>query len=130
MEHFHIAGVGCRAVEDFAGKADAAHFLGAQGIFKVGEARPLEFERLVDMVVRGRLGRHEQVPDAGVLGLGLQILDDLDDLPAIAGLVLLFISGDGGANLALDEIAHPVPPIDLPVGEIEIHARILPFTFT
>src|SRR3546814_552598 len=89
-----------------------------------------ELERLVDMMMRRRLGRHEQVPDAGFLRLGLQILDDLDHLPAVARLVLLVISRNGGAHLALDEIAHPVAPIDLPVGEVEIHLGILPFTFT
>src|SRR3546814_4124173 len=63
----HIAGVGRRAVEHLARKADAAHFLGAQRIFQVGEAGAFELDRLVDMMMRRRLGRHEQVPDAGFL---------------------------------------------------------------
>ena len=91
---------------------------------------PSNSNRFVDMMVRGAARRHEQVPDAGVPRLGLQLLDDLDDFPAVARGVLRLVGGDCGANFALDEIAYPVAPIDLPVGEIEIHARILPFTFT
>src|SRR3546814_3392767 len=77
------------------------------------------------MGVRGAARRHEQVPEARGLGLGLQILDDLDDLPAVAGAVLLLVGGDGGADLALDELAHAALPMLLPVGEVEIHRCFL-----
>src|SRR3546814_9063761 len=107
----HVSGVGRRAVEHLARETDAAHLLGAQRIFEVGEARPLELETLVDMVVRGAARRHEQVPDARGFRLGLQILDDLDHLPAIAGAVLLLVGCHGGADLALDDFAYAALPM-------------------
>ena len=58
------------------------------------------------------------------------LLDDLDDLPAVARLVLLIIGRHRGADLALEEFADPALPMLLPVGKIEIHRYILPFTFT
>src|SRR3546814_12968289 len=69
--------------------------------------------------------RHEQVPDAGGLCLGLRILDDLDDLPAVARGILFVIGRDGGSNLALDELAHAALPMLLPVGGVEIHLSFL-----
>src|SRR3546814_18635480 len=75
--------------------------------------------------MRGIARRHEQVPDGGGLCLGLQILDDLDDLPAVARGILFVIGRDGGSNLALDELAHAALPMLLPVGEVEIHLSFL-----
>jgi len=124
VEHFHIAGVWRGAVEHFAGKADAAHLLGAQRIFEVGQAGSLELEAVVDMVVRGAARRHEQVPDARGLRLGLQVLDDRDDFPAVARGVLLPIDRNGGADFPLDEIAHAALPVLLPLGEVEIHLSV------
>ena len=49
QKHFHIAGVGRGAVEHFGGKADAAHFLGAQSIFHIGEAGAFECHAFVNM---------------------------------------------------------------------------------
>ena len=85
VEHFHIAGVGRRAVEHFGGKADAAHFFGAQRIFQIGEARTFEFKGVINMR-QVRVGRrHEQVPDPRFLGFLLLFLNHLQDLPAFAG---------------------------------------------
>src|SRR3546814_13936774 len=53
----------------FRSETDAAHLLGAERIFEVGEAGACKFERLVDMMMRGAARRHEQVPDAGFLRL-------------------------------------------------------------
>src|SRR3546814_5698885 len=75
--------------------------------------------------MRGIARRHEQGPDAVGLCLGLQILDDLDDLPAVARGILFVIGRDGGSNLALDELAHAALPMLLPVGEVEIHLSFL-----
>ena len=44
---------------------------------------PSNVEALVDMLERAA-GRHEQVPQARRLGLGLQFLDQLERLPAVA----------------------------------------------
>src|SRR3546814_11516484 len=77
------------------------------------------------MVVRGAARRHEQVPDARRLRLGLQLLDDRAHLPAIAGLILFLIGRDRRAHLALDDVAHAALPVLLPLGEVEIHRCIL-----
>ena len=124
VKHFHIAGIGRRAVEHFAGKADPAHFLGAERIFEVGQARAFEFEGIVH-VAAAHLRRHEQVPDPGSLGLGLLIFDDLQHFPALAFGVLLLVVADARAHVAFDESAHAVAPVDLPFGGIEIHGTFL-----
>ena len=77
VEHLHIAGVGSGAVEHFGRETDATHFFGAQRIFQIGQAGTFEFEDVVNMG-QVRIGRrHEQVPDAGFLGLFLFFLNDL-----------------------------------------------------
>ena len=124
VEHFHVAGVGRGAVEHFRRPADAAHFLGAQGVFEVGEARAFEFEGIIDMVMAVVARRHEQVPDAGVLGQLLLVLDDLDHLPAITFGVLRLVDIHVGAHVRLDEIAHTIAPVDLAFGGFEIHGVV------
>ncbi len=121
MEYFHIARVGRGTVEDFGCKTDAAHFLGAQRIFEIGEAGAFEFEGFIDMMMAVVARRHEQVPDALILGLGLQIFDHLDHLPAFALRILFTVGGDSRADMVLDEIPDPVAPVGLPFGRFEIH---------
>jgi hypothetical protein len=69
VQHFHVAGVGRRAVEDLDAEADAAHLLGADRVFEVGQAGAV-----YGPPVRHRLQRQEQVPQPGGLGLRLQRL--------------------------------------------------------
>ena len=89
-------------------------------IFEVGELRALELEALVDMAQR-LAGRHEQVPQARLFGLGLQLLDHLDRLPPVPlgdlGLIVLVARPD----VSLDELAHPVPVKSLPFRKVEVH---------
>ena len=89
VDDLHIAGVGRGAVEHLGRPHDPAHFLGAERILEVGEARPFELEAVVDRR-RAVRGRHEQVPQALAARLVLQLLDDRQDLPALA-LALLFV---------------------------------------
>ena len=125
VEHLHVPGIGRGAVEHFRRKADAAHFLGAQRIFEIGQARPFEFEAFLDMMVAVIAGRHEEVPDAFLLGLGFQFLDHGNDLPAIAFGVLLLVGRYGGTDVIFDEVLHPVAPVCLPFCRLEIHRLIL-----
>ena len=46
-----------------------------------------------------RVRRHEHVPEAGGLGLLLQLLEDRDDLPALALGVLLAVDRHGGVDM-------------------------------
>ena len=78
-QHFHVAGIGRGAVEHFGGPADVAHLLGQRRVFQIGQSRAAEFI----VLMRGR--RHEHVPEAFGLRLLLQIFEDRDHLPALAG---------------------------------------------
>src|SRR5205085_8940647 len=136
VEHLHIARIRRGAVEHLARPADPAHLLGAEGIFKVGELRPLELEALVDMAQR-LPGGHEQIPQPRLARGRLQLLDDLDRLPAVAGGELLLIVLRAGADSSLDEFAHPVAVESLPFRKVKVHggrfpslcgARLLPET--
>ena len=72
LEHFHVAGVGRRAVEDLGRHHDAAHDLAQRRVFEIGEAGAAL-----------ALGQ-EQIPQSGGARLRLQLLDDRDGLPAVA----------------------------------------------
>jgi hypothetical protein len=120
VEHLHVAGVGRRAVEHLARPGNAAHFLGAERIFEVGELRPLERERLVDMAQR-RTRRHEQVPQPRRLGLGLELLDHLDRLPPVPGRDLLLVVAVTGPDMSLDEVANPVAVMALTFRKGKVH---------
>ncbi len=74
MQDFHVPGIGSRAIEDLGSPADPAHLFGAQGIFEIGEALPGKLETILDMRLTARW-RHEQVPQAGAPGAGLEPLD-------------------------------------------------------
>ena len=122
MENFHIAGIGRRAVEALARPADLAHFLGAQRIFEIGKLRTFEHEAVVDMRL-ARMWRHEEIPQAGFLGLVLHLFDYRDHLPAIA-LVMLFVElGLSGPDILVDERPHAVPEIAFAFAECEVHRR-------
>jgi hypothetical protein len=65
--------------------------------------------------------RHEEVPKALCLGLGLQLLDHRDHLPAFPFRILFEIGRHGGADVIGDEAFHAIAPIGLPFGGFEIH---------
>src|SRR3990170_1008007 len=71
-QDFHVSRVGCRAVEHLRRPQDAPHHLGEWGVFEVGQPRS----------IRG-VGQ-EKVPEAGLLRLGLQLLQDLRAVVPIA----------------------------------------------
>ncbi len=124
VEDLHVAGVGRRAVEHFRRPADPAHFLGAQGVFEVGELRAFERERVVDMGL-ARVGRHEEIPQAGGLRLRLALFDDRDHLPALALMLLRVMFGLAGADFRIDELADAVAEIGFPLAQGEVHGASL-----
>jgi hypothetical protein len=82
-EHFHVAGIGRRAIEHFGRPGDAAHLLPQQRVFEIGQAGAAKF--LIFMLVR----RHEHVPQTFGLRLLLQLLENRNHLPALALRILL-----------------------------------------
>ena len=84
-EHFHVAGVGRRAVDRLGGDRGAAEDLADRRVFEVGEAH-----RAV-RVAAVAVGRQEHVPQAALLRLGLALLQDGRELPAILGLLHLLL---------------------------------------
>jgi hypothetical protein len=108
---FHIAGVGRGAVEHFAGPGHPAHFFRQRGVIGIGQAGAL-------FAVR-----QEQIPQAGGLGLLLQLLDDGGDLPAI-GSERGHLSGVDrlvGIDMLVHEGAHPRLIVFAEVGIFKIH---------
>jgi hypothetical protein len=76
VEDFHVAGVRRRAVEHFAGPADASHHLAQRRVLEVrqtGAARGV---------------RQEHVPQTGSARLRLELLDRRDRLPACFAFAL------------------------------------------
>ena len=119
MQHFHVAGVGRRAVEDLRGPGDVAHLFRQQRIFEIGQSRAAEF------VVFMRVRRHEHVPEAFGLRLLLQVFEDRDHLPARALRILLVVDRHRGADMRLHERLHAVQPFLLLFGHIEVHGALL-----
>ena len=118
-EHFHIAGVRRGAVEHFRRPADMAHLFRQQRVFEIAQSRAVEF------VILMRRRWHEHVPQAFGLGLLLQFLDDRDDLPALACLILLAIDRHGRADMLGHEGGHALEPFALAVRHREIHGTFL-----
>ena len=84
-------------------------------------ARTLELEAVVHMGSAVRW-RHEQIPQPLGLGLGLQILDHWEHLPALALALLDVVIGASRHDLLVDERANPVAPLGLGGLKAEIHA--------
>ncbi len=118
-EHFHVAGIGRGAVEHLGSELDAAHMLGAQRVFEVGQAGATELVVLV--VVR----RHEHVPEALGAGLLLQFIEHRNDLPAVPFLLLLVVGRFRRLDIFLGERDDAVAPVALALGKIEIHGAVL-----
>ena len=120
-QHFHVAGIGRRAVEHFRGPADVAHLLGQRRIFQIAQSRAAEF------VVLMRRRRHEHVPETFGARLLLQFFEDRNHLPALACLVLLLVDRHRGPHVLVHERLHPVEPIFLTVRHVEVHRTLLTF---
>ena len=96
---------------------NAAHLFGAERVFEVGKPGAVEFV----LVMIG--WRQEQVPEAFLPRLRLQLLEDGNHLPTIGaeGLHLLVI----GIYRRIDVFRHEgddaVPPVALPLRKREIH---------
>src|SRR5882757_6414466 len=120
-QHFHVAGIGRRAIEHFRGPADMAHLLGERRVFQIGQSRAAEFIVLV------RRRRHEHVPQTFGARLLLQILQDRYSLPALAGFVLLPVDRHGGPHMLVYERFHTVEPFALTVRHVEVHWAFLTF---
>ncbi len=118
-EHFHVAGVGRRAVEYFGGPADVAHFLRERRVFEIAQSRAAKF------VVLMRVRRHEHVPEALRAGFLLQVFENRNDLPARTFGVLLLVDRHRGADMLGHEGLHPAEPFLLPVRHREIHETLL-----
>jgi hypothetical protein len=69
-EHFHVAGIGRRAVEHFGRPVEVSHLLREQRVFEIGQAGAAEF--IIFMLVR----RHEHVPETFGPRLLLQVFED------------------------------------------------------
>src|SRR5712671_410480 len=120
-QHFHVTGIGRRAIEHFRGPADMAHLLGERGVFQIGQSRAAEF------IVLMRRRRHEHVPQAFGARLLLQIFQDRYCLPALAGFVLLPVDRHGGQHMLVHERIHTVEPFALTVRHVEVHWAFLTF---
>ena len=113
MQYFHVAGIGCRAVEDLRSNQRTAHDLGHAGVIEIAQAGAV-----------AAVGQ-EQIPQSGGPGLALHLLHGRGNLPALPWL------GDGGQVFALSRfhyLAHEAQQtfVDFPGagGQIE-HASLL-----
>ena len=68
--------------------------------------------------------RHEQVPQARRLGLGLQVLDQGQRLPAVAARDLAMILPDSRPDVRVDEGLDLVAEESLPFRKVKIHAAL------
>ena len=99
-QHFHVAGVRRRAIEDFGRDMRAPHDFAQRRVFHIGEAG----------AVFGM--RQKQVPQICRLGLFLQVLDHFAHLPRIAGAAvcfqLLVMERLGGIDMGVHELSEPL----------------------
>ncbi len=113
LQHFHIAGVGRRAVERLGSEADAAHHLAERRIIEIGQAGAIL--ALVE----------EQIPQTLLPRLDLQLLDHGHDDPRIALLArLVHLAGIdllGRINMRIHEVADALHPFLLARRIVEIH---------
>ena len=121
VEDFHVAGVGRGAVEHLRCQGHAAHQLGARRIFEVGQSGAVKSP---SSCVGGR--RHEEIPQAFGFGLGLQLFEDRDDLPALTFMVLTVVGFDRRIDMGFHESDNPVAPELLPLRYRKIHDLSLP----
>ena len=73
LQRFHVAGVGCRAVEDLGRERHPTHDFTQRCVLQIGQA----------LRCAGTAGQ-EQVPQARSEGLGLELFDNLGGDPRIA----------------------------------------------
>ena len=102
---FHVAGVGRRAIEDFARPQHTPHDFGQGCVLLVGQASAL--------VARGfgRVHRQKQIPEPGGLRLGLELFNRLQRCPAFAGGRVggqfSRVGGLGGIDVVIHELEQP-----------------------
>ena len=96
-EHFHVAGVGRGAVEDFGGDVAAAHGLAEGGVLEVGQALAA-----VEAGGDGAVRREEEVPETFGAGFGFEVFEDLGGLPAVARYFVVE-DGFGGVDVLVHE---------------------------
>ena len=89
-------------------------------IFEIGKLLALERKALIDMLERPAR-RHEQIPQARLASLRLQLFDDLDRLPAAAFGLLLVIVTDSRADLGVHEIADAIAERSLSFRKVKVH---------
>ncbi|MNQ78174.1 hypothetical protein D3C85_930770 [compost metagenome] len=110
-QHFHVAGVRCRAVERLWPQQRAAHDFRQRRVFEVGQPGT-------------QFGlRQKQIPQAFGLGLEFQFFHDRRRLPAIALGDLALEHGFGGIDVGVHERCYALTQF-LNLGRIsEIHER-------
>ncbi|MNN02514.1 hypothetical protein D3C81_1151760 [compost metagenome] len=110
-QHFHVAGVRCRAVERLWPQQRAAHDFRQWRVFEVGQAGT-------------QFGlRQKQIPQAFGLGLEFEFFHDRGRLPAIALGDLALEHGFGGIDVGVHERCYALTQF-LNLGRIsEIHER-------
>ena len=98
---------------------DPSHLLRAQRVLEVGQLLALEGEAVVDHVLAAR-GRHEEVPQTGAARLRLELLDDRQRLPALAGSDLGGVLVVPRSDEHVDEPAYSISEKGLPLAEGKI----------
>ena len=125
LQHFHVAGIGRRAVEHFRGPRDAAHFLGTAGVFEVAKTRPFEAE--AGFYMEGAMRRrHEEVPQARGARFLLQVFQHRRHLPAVLAerFHLRVVHRYGGNHVLAHEGADTVDPVVFAFGSAEVHGKL------
>src|SRR3546814_1377095 len=95
-QHFHVAGIGRIAIEDFRRQEALAHLLGQWRVFDMGEAGAM------------LRVRQEQIPQAGIARLRLQHLDLRRHLPLrpVPATVRRHLLAQQGLFDRLDMVVH------------------------
>ncbi|MNP34077.1 hypothetical protein D3C76_1273490 [compost metagenome] len=114
-QHFHVAGVRCRAIERLGPQQRTAHDFRQRRVFEVGQAGA-EFGL-----------RQKQIPQAFCLGLELELFHDRRRLPAVALGDLALEHRFGGIDVGVHERGHALTQF-LHLGRIsEIHGQLYLF---
>ena len=107
---------GAEQLTDFGGDRRAAQHFADRRIFEVGQPH-----RAVG-VAGFAICREKHIPEAALLRLGLALLDDRRELPAILGLLhLLFIDGLGRIDDLVHELVQLLEKRLGAIGVSEIH---------
>ena len=126
QQHLHVAGVGRVAVHHQGREVAAAGGLGDRGVVDVGQALAPVGAEACGVLPRVLL-RQPQVPQATCPGLGLELLDDRQRSPRVAGTPLLGQVAEVVALHGLDHVADERPgalgEVGGPGRRCEVHGR-------